>query len=141
MPYCFLDHTADVAFEAWGTSLEELFQSAAAALLHTMIENPETVRKETRRVLRLENPALDLLLFDLLQELIYFKDAEGLLLLPRHLAAAADELGWRIEGELAGEALDPERHEQGVDVKAVTLHRFEVGETPDGWRCHVILDV
>jgi SHS2 domain-containing protein len=141
MPYCFLDHTADVAFEASGRSLEELFAAAGEALLNTMVDDPEAVRAETSRNLRLENPAVDLLLFDFLQELIYFKDAEGLLLRPRSLKAEAGEAGYRLDGELVGEILDPERHQQQVDVKAVTLHRFEVRETPQGWRCHVILDV
>ncbi len=141
MPYRFLDHTADVAFEASGRSLEELFGAAGDALLNTMVDDPEAVRAETSRGLRLENPAVDLLLFDFLQELIYFKDAEGLLLRPRSLKAEAGEAGYRLDGELVGEILDPERHRQQVDVKAVTLHRFEVRKTPQGWRCHVILDV
>ena len=40
-----------------------------------------------------------------------------------------------------GEKLDPERHEQRADVKAVTLHHFRVEQTEDGWRALVILDV
>ena len=39
MPFRFQDEiaTADVAFEAWGETQEELFISGAAALLRTMV--------------------------------------------------------------------------------------------------------
>jgi SHS2 domain-containing protein len=40
-----------------------------------------------------------------------------------------------------GEKIDPSRHEQRADVKAVTLHQLKVEETSGGWRCFVILDV
>ncbi|MFB3925099.1 MAG: archease [Syntrophales bacterium] len=40
-----------------------------------------------------------------------------------------------------GEVLDPERHSQRVDVKAVTLHRFRLDRTEHGWEATVILDI
>jgi SHS2 domain-containing protein len=40
-----------------------------------------------------------------------------------------------------GEVLDPMRHDQVVDVKAVTLHRFQVARSPEGWKAFVILDI
>jgi SHS2 domain-containing protein len=41
----------------------------------------------------------------------------------------------------AGEKLDPERHEQRVDVKAVTLHQFRLQKTDGIWKALVILDI
>ena len=40
-----------------------------------------------------------------------------------------------------GEQLDPQRHQMRVDVKAVTLHRFRVEQTEQGWEAFVILDI
>jgi len=37
--------------------------------------------------------------------------------------------------------LDSEKHNQRVDVKAVTLHQFQLEPTPNGWRAMVILDI
>ena len=37
-----------------------------------------------------------------------------------------------------GEQLDPQRHQMRVDVKAVTLHRFRVEQTEQGWEAFVI---
>ncbi|GAB4250525.1 MAG: archease [Acidobacteriota bacterium] len=141
MVYRFVDHTADVAFEVTAATLEELFRSAAEATVATMVENPEAVRPQVRRPVRLEAAAPDLLLFHYLQELIFYKDAEGLLLRPLQLTIEQVGDSWRLEGMLAGEPIDPGRHRTLTDVKAVTLHRFEVTRTSDGWRGFVILDV
>ena len=143
MPYKFLEHlaTADVAFEAAGTDLEELFVSAARATINTMLDDLATLKTRTSRDTALSNTELDLLLFDYLQELIYYKDSEGLLLLPESIDVDEQDGDFLLHSTLAGEEIDPSRHEQRTDVKAVTLHRFELKRTPDGWRAIVILDV
>ena len=81
MPYKFLDDiaTADVAFEAWGATREELFAAGAAALLNTMVHDPEAVGRREEMVVTVEDAALDLLLFSFLQELVFLKDARQLL--------------------------------------------------------------
>ncbi len=33
------------------------------------------------------------------------------------------------------------KHDLIVDVKAVTLHRFEVKQTETGWKASIILDI
>ncbi len=143
MPYAYLDDLApaDVAFRAWGGDPEELFRAAADATANVMVEELDSVRERARRHVTHARDRLDMLLFDLLQELIYFKDAEGLLLRVTHLTVAEHDRIWRLEADLGGEAVDPERHLLGVDVKAVTLHRFELRATADGWEAQVVLDV
>jgi len=82
MPYRFREDIApaDVAIEAWGKTLEELFSSCAEALLGTMVEDPGEVVRSREVPINLEDDELDLLLFSFLQELIYYKDAQRLLL-------------------------------------------------------------
>jgi len=141
MGYRFLDHTSEVAFEAWGGTLSELFESAAEATLRTMIEEPDSVRSCRPYTFEMTHSDLDLLLFAFLQELVYVKDARLLLLRPKETEVYETAQGWRARICLTGESLDPERHAQAVDVKAVTLHQFRVEKKTDGWWCHVILDV
>jgi SHS2 domain-containing protein len=143
MPFHYLEDvsTADIAFEATGRDLPELFKSAADATMNVMIENLDTIEpRETRRI-ELQNDEIDMLLFDFLQELIYFKDADRLLLRARE--AKIDEKGehYFLNATAAGEKLDPERHQQRADVKAVTLHGFSVEKENDGWKASVILDI
>lgn len=141
MPFHYLEHTADIAFEAEGSNLEELFSAAADATLNAMIDPLDSIRETTVKDLALQTSDLELLLFEFLQEIVYFKDADGLLLRPKDLKIDVVENLYRLTGRLVGERLDPSRHEQGVDVKAVTLHRFSLYEKETGWICHVILDV
>ena len=84
---------------------------------------------------------MDMLLFELLQDLIYFKDAEQLLLRVSQVRIQPKPGGWTLTADSYGERIDRQRHELIVDVKAVTLHRFQLEQIPEGWRASVILDI
>lgn len=132
---------ADIAFEAQGEDLAELFSAAAEATMNVMIEDLESIKPAVERTIRLENADADMLLFDLLQELIYLKDAEQLLLRVPGIDIADHKGCLFLTAAARGEKLAPERHEQRADVKAVTLHRFAVTKTEKGWKALVILDI
>lgn len=143
MPYQFLEDvaTADIAFEAWGGTLEELFSAAADATMNVMVEDLDSIRREERRELKVQNDAIDMLLFDFLQELIYYKDAERLMLRVPNVRIEEQNSLYKLYAVAEGEPLDPDRHHTRVDVKAVTLHRFRVERTDRGWEASVILDI
>jgi SHS2 domain-containing protein len=143
MPYEFVDEltVADLAFRAWGHDLEETFVAAADAVVNAMVEDLKTIQPQDTRVLNVEHEALDLLLFNFLQELVYYKDAEQLLLRVRQLHIADDRRPYTLQAMAVGERIDPERHHMRVDVKAVTLHRFALTRTEGGWEATVILDI
>jgi SHS2 domain-containing protein len=143
MPYEFVDEltVADIAFRAWGHDAEETFVAAADAVMNAMVEDLETIQPQETRVLNVEHEALDLLLFNFLQELVYYKDAEQLLLRVQQLRIVDDGQPYTLHATAAGERIDPERHHMQVDVKAVTLHRFELTQTEAGWEARVVLDI
>jgi len=143
MTYRYLEDfaIADIAFEATAQDLEKLFATAADATLNVMIEEIEAVEPRQVRRIELRNGEAEMLLFDFLQELIYYKDAEQLLLRVRDITIERKNGAYSLRALGRGEKLDPERHEQRADVKAVTLHHFRVEQTEDGWRALVILDV
>ncbi|ARV62338.1 hypothetical protein BZZ01_30245 [Nostocales cyanobacterium HT-58-2] len=143
MPYEFLEDiaTADIAFRAWGKDLQEVFKAAGDATVNTMIEDLDSIKPKETRTFGLEDDQLDLLLFNFLQELIYYKDSEVLLLRSQHIEFEQKDSKYKLTAVLQGEKLDPNRHEQRVDVKAVTLHRFQLEKTNDGWTATVILDI
>jgi SHS2 domain-containing protein len=82
MPYEFLDNVAvaDIAFKAWGKDLLELFLAAADAVMNVMVEDLAAIQPREQRTFIVGDEALDMLLFNFLQEFIYYKDAENLLL-------------------------------------------------------------
>ena len=143
MSYHFLEEigTADIAFEATGRDLPELFSAAADATMNVMIDNLDAIEPRETRHIELSNDKIDMLLFDFLQELIYFKDAERLLLRVRHAQIEHRDEKYFLKAKAAGELLDVARHHQRADVKAVTLHDFSVEKDDDGWRARVLLDI
>ena len=143
MPYKYLEDvgTADIAFEATGRDLPQLFTAAADATLNVMIENIEAIDPREMRRVELENDKIDMLLFDFLQELIYLTDAERLLLRIRDAQIHQKEGAYFLTATAAGEPLDAARHQQRADVKAVTLHDFRVEKANGGWKATAILDI
>ena len=143
MLYEFLEDiaTADIAFRAWGKTLEELFSAAGDATINVMIENLDVIAPQEQRTFNLENDALDMLLFNFLQEFIYYKDSEQLLLRSLQIQIEDKNGQYQLTAVTQGEKLNPHKHQQRVDVKAVTLHRFQLEKTEDGWTAIVILDI
>ena len=143
MPYRYLEDVAiaDAAFEAWGSSREEMFSAAADALLNVMLDDPAVVRPDQSQEVRLENGDLEMLLFDFLNELIFFKDARHLLLRVASIAIAREGETFTLQATLRGEPVDRLRESLHADVKAVTLHRFRVEERDGAWRAEVVLDI
>jgi SHS2 domain-containing protein len=137
MSYTYLDDIvlADVAFLAYGKTLEELFIAAADAVMNVMVDDLATIRARQEFFIDVTNGALDLLLFDFLNEIVYLKDARRLLSRVKELRIIEKNSLFTLRAE------DPDRHPIMVDVKAVTLHRFTLKQTEEGWEAMVILDV
>jgi SHS2 domain-containing protein len=143
MPYHYLEEigTADIAFEATGRNLQELFMAAADATMNVMIDNLDAIEPREARQIELSNDNIEMLLFDFLQELIYFKDAKRLLLQARETQIDQKGEAYFLKAKVAGERLDDTRHQQRADVKAVTLHGFSVEKHDVGWKANVLLDI
>jgi SHS2 domain-containing protein len=143
MPYEFLEDiaTADIAFSAWGKNPEETFIAASDATMNVMVENLDSIQPLQRREFQLQNEALDMLLFDLLQEMIYYKDSERLMLRIHQIQIKKEDGQYALKAVALGEKLDPNRHTTRADVKAVTLHHFQLIQTEGGWKTQIILDI
>lgn len=141
--YEFLEDapTADVGFTAWGATLDECFQAAAQATLASMVADPDSVKRRERRVVHVDHEDRELGLLRFLEELIFYKDAEGLYLHATQVHVEQRDESWKIDAVLEGEPIDPARHELTGDVKAVTVHRLRVEPIGSGWRATVVLDV
>ncbi len=141
MPYRYLEDIAiaDVAFEAEGSSLEELFKDAAIAAFEVMVDT-ESVRPVLTRIIELKNEEVESLFFDWLSELVYLKDAEGMLFC-RFKVNIKKNGSYELRAEVSGDVIDKEKHRLRSDVKAVTYHMFEVKKTGKTWTARVVLDI
>lgn len=143
MPYRYLEDltVADAAFEAEGKTLSELFTAAALATTNVMVRNIEKVGSRVERNVALDAEDAETLLYKFLQEIIYYKDAQ-LLLFGRYDVSVEQANGqYTVKAKFSGEELDMKKHDLIVDVKAVTMHKFEVKQTEKGWKATVILDI
>ena len=139
--YTFLEDVAlaDCAIELEGRDLDDLFETAAAALAALMVE-PATVSQTVERTLTVTAPELDLLLYDWLSELIYRKDRDREVF-TRVQARVTGAGPFQVRAEARGGPIDPARTLLGADPKAVTLHQFAVVRVNGGWRARVVIDV
>jgi SHS2 domain-containing protein len=140
--FTFLEDTAisDMAFEATGDTPAELFQAAALALFEGMADTYR-LRPRVQKNIRLRHEKIDQLMYDWLSELIYLKDAEGLLFREFKVELSHNS-DWNLTATVRGEPIDPKRHGLRADAKAVTYHQFEVAQTDTGgWKARVVVDI
>jgi SHS2 domain-containing protein len=140
----FLEHVAlaDVAFEAVGDTPSELFTAAGQAVIETMVD-PSSVSSEWDRAIERDDEDLASLLFDWLSDIVYVKDAEGIVFQGNTATVMEDSTRhvWRLQGRLTGAPINVERHELRSDVKAVTKHLYDVRQEGSRWKARVVLDI
>ena len=131
---------ADIGFEAEADSVEEVFRGATQALLESMA-NPATVSGGWERAIELSAVDQSELLFDWLAEVVYWKDAAGVVFREASLTLTRDANVWLLRARLTGAPVDHKTQELHADVKGVTKHLYELKRTCDRWKVCVVLDV
>ena len=135
----FLDlTTADVAFEAYGRDLNELFANAALAMFEVML-NTAKVKPKVERKVEVKADDLQGLLFEWLNELLFYYGSENLAF--SEFEVKVDEENFKVEALCRGEEIDPERHETKTEVKAATYHKMKIEKSDGKWKAQVILDI
>src|SRR3989344_1459096 len=138
--YKFLDHTADVLFQAEAPTIHELFEQCALALEETQVDLATIEQKEEITITE-KSSSIELLLFDFLDDLIFHKDADLLIFNKFDVVIEKKEDSYELTCRAYGEKLDHAKHDPKVDVKAITMHLFEVKQVDDGWKAQVIVDI
>lgn len=136
MKYEFLDIVvADIAFDAYGENLGELFENAGEAVSASMIDI-DKLDTDERKKLEFEGEPEEML-HDFLCELVFLKDSEQLFF-KEYQAQIKDN---KSKITCKGSKLDLTKHEVRNDVKAVTYHEYKLERTHKGWKARVVLDV
>jgi SHS2 domain-containing protein len=139
--YTFLEDAvvADCAVEIEGATLDDLFETAAAAIARLMVD-PATLTITVERSIALEAPALDMLLYDWLSEMIFLKDRDSQVF-PHARVRVTGDGPYRLAADVQGGTIDPERTALGADPKAVTFHQFALEPVGAGWRSRIVIDI
>lgn len=138
MKFKFLEKVAiaDIAFEAYGKNLEELFTNVALAVAETMAE-VKTVEPKIKKEIELENEKVDGLLFDFIGELIYLKDKDAFVFNKFDV----DLKGNKLNVICYGDKINMKKQTLRNDVKAITYHMYKVEKVKEGYKATIVLDV
>ena len=140
MKYKFLDHTADVMFEAYGKNLNEVFENAALAVFDVQCDLKK-IKQKIKQKIKLKNENAEDMLFDFLEQLVYLKDAKYILFGNFKVEIKKIRDNYSLDAAAYGEKINPGKHELKTDVKAIPLHEFFLKKTKNGWKCRVLLDI
>jgi SHS2 domain-containing protein len=136
-PFRVLEHTADIGFEAYGSTREEVFANAARALMHMVVDLDRIVSRNDVSI-RVQGSDPASLLVNWLSEVLYLHDAEGWLFREFEMQSLDDH---SLVAVARGEKLDRGRHQIKLLVKAITYHQLALEQTRHGWRAQVYVDI
>jgi len=132
-----LEHTADVGFEAFGWSLDEVYANAARALFYLIVELDQVGPAE-RISVTVQGTDREALLVNWLSELLFLHDSEGWLFREFKILRIEDT---SLNAVAIGERFHASRHHLKMLVKAITYHQLALGKTSEGWRAQVYVDI
>ena len=133
----YIEHPSDVGFEAYGTTLEELFANAALAM-YSFMTDVDAIAETEERAVAVQAEDLYSLMFDWLDEMLFLFESESLVM--KRVDIAVNESAFSIKGTCSGGKFDPAKHESGIIIKAVTYNMMEVKKN-EVWHAQVVLDV
>jgi protein archease len=139
--YQTIDHTADIAIEISGNSLEDLFQTAYQAWYETVLGHARCLSQVKKRK-KLQAFSPEELLVNFVSELNFW------LMVKKWIVARIEKLELSEEnGQLTlkviatGQSFDPEKHELQAEVKAVTFHQLEIKQRGNNLYTRLVFDV
>ena len=136
----FLEHTADVKFQAFGKNLEEVFENSGLALISSQYKGKvKAIKKKKIKVKGKDNESL---LYNFLEEILILLE-KGFLTSKIKVKIKEKNKNKILEAELLGDST--KNYEISVDVKAVTYNQMFVREEKKGkkrqWVAQVVIDV
>ncbi|MCI4348921.1 MAG: archease [Thermoplasmata archaeon] len=129
--------TADVGLWARADTASDLF-GALGTGLYALMTDLRRIRPAEQRTVRASAPDPSSLVVAFLTELLLLEQTEGFVGREVH-ATTLGSPPTSVRADVNGETLDAARHARRKEIKAVTLHRLEIGFDPP--RARVILDI
>ena len=138
--YKQIDHTADIAFEVSGESLEELFQASSKAWL-TSVSDVTTFSQSEIKKIKLSSFSIEQLLVDFLSELNFN------LFTKKWLCYSVDDLSiekkeddWYLVASLIGNNIGYEIHLKH-EIKALTFHQMNIKKSGNVFSTLLVFDI
>ncbi|MCS7311516.1 MAG: archease [Acidobacteria bacterium] len=134
----WMEHEGEMGIQAWGVTLEDLFQAAADGL-YDLLRHHFTIVQATQREIALEAPDVEVLLKDFLSELLYAQSTHHEVYPERVFHELSPR---RLRAILRGGRFDITREPLEREIKAITYYRLQVWQDAEGrWRATYVVDV
>ena len=142
--YKFLEDVAiaDIAYEAYGKNLNELFESAALAIFE-LSADVKTIDAKKKLEISLENKKLDNLLYDFLSEILFLKDSKYMVFRKVKVEINEDKKNkmYKLKSTLEGDTINSETQHLENDIKAITMHMFELKKIKNVYHARIVVDI
>ncbi|MGE5216492.1 MAG: archease [Chloroflexota bacterium] len=136
--YRLTRHQSELAVRVTGDSQADLFANSAWALFDVMMADVGKIESRERIALEVEGTDRDDLMVNWMRELLYLYQGSGYLLREFRISEVKDTV---VKAEVAGEKLDPDRHEIKQEIAAVAFHKSRMEKTGNQWTAHLIFEV
>jgi SHS2 domain-containing protein len=138
MNFKFLEHTADIKFQAFGTSMEKAFENSALAIFNSM--SSEKIKPVIKKEIEVKGNDLENLLYNFLEELLFLLDSKNFFVSKTKIKISLNKSKkWVLKAKIFGD--NAKKYETKIDVKAVTYNEMFVKKIGKNWVCQVVLDV
>ena len=135
MKYKFLEHTADVKFQAFGKNIEEVFENSALALKEAIC-GKKKIKSTKEKVIKIKGKDFESLMYKFLEEILYLLDSSNFLISKIKEIKIKD---FTLKAILSGD--NTKNYWFTNNVKAVTYNEMFIKKKGSKWISQVVLDV
>ena len=136
--YRITKHKSELAVKVVGASQADLFANSAYTLFDVMVADLDKVDCKDHIPLEIEGTDRDDLMVNWMRELLYLYQGSGYLLKDFQIREVKDTI---VKAEVAGEKIDPDRHEIKQEIAAIAFHKSRMDKTGNQWTAQVIFEV
>jgi len=129
----FLEHTGDIKFQAFGKTIEELFQNCAITMIYSQYKGQ--IKTKITKKIKVNGQDNESLLYNFLEEILFLIDSECFLTSKAKVKIKGNEL----TAELTGDNI--KNYKMSFDIKAVTYNEMFVKNNEKEWVAQVVIDV
>mgnify|MGYP000686892749 CR=1 FL=1 len=139
MKYKYIEHTADLKFQAFGESMEEAFANAAIAMFDFLTKT-DKIEPLIEEKIEMESEDNKSLLYDFLEQFLFLIDTKQFLLheIKNMKIRRIGSNKLRLTATAVGDTID-DKYAVGGDIKAVTYNDMFIRKEDDRYVVQVLM--
>jgi len=131
----FLEHTADIKFQAFGKNLEEVFENSSLALKEAIC-GKKKIKGTKEKIIKIKGRDFESLMYKFLEEILYLLDSSNFLISKIKEIKIKD---FTLKAILSGDS--SKNYWFTNSVKAITYNEMFIKKKEGKWISQVVLDV